>query len=544
MGPTLLWNSAAGLIWEASRIIIYGFTAFTLFLAAVAVYRLLLHPLARVPGPRLAALSNAWYAYHVRNGRTVELGRKLHQKYGEVVRVGPNELWFNSKEAFDTIYNTTKGFEKTDFYLATSLIIQRIDWRLQPHFYDSLDLLSERDAKRYRLQRRLIGRVYQTANILRHEEAIDSVLKQVIARLEGLQGQEIDLKEWMHIIAVECLGASVLSWSPGLLKDGTDWSSSSHSYLGWRRKSVLGLFPTMAKLGLRSKWVDWIFRDIWGLTFTSPDSFKSFFPDVGKRINRRIKAALVSRGPKVWKMTKVSKGSKGQESERQDLLADLIQLHKEKPEFTEMYLRKMAVTNFGAGHETMASTLTSIVAMIGTHANVQKRVAEEVRSLNDPASCANASNLPYMRAAAREAMRLNPVLSMSLPRLVPGSGLQLHGYFIPGDTTVGCNPVALHRNEEIIGPDPDSYDPDRWLDADLDEVRVMERYNLNWGGGARTCPGKNLAEMVVYKVVPALLTHFDVEVTLPPESDRPSYFLSMMSGVKARFQPVDKTDNT
>lgn len=65
-----------------------------------------------------------------------ELACTLHQKYGEVVRVGPDELWFTSMEAFDKIYSmfrsfimeffdllalifligSTKGFEKSDFY--------------------------------------------------------------------------------------------------------------------------------------------------------------------------------------------------------------------------------------------------------------------------------------------------------------------------------------------------------------------------------------------------------------------------------------------
>ena len=71
----------------------------------IGAYRLFSHPLSRVPGPRLAAVSSAWQAYHARNGRMVELGKTLHRWYGPVVRVGPNEVWFNSKEAFQAIYS-------------------------------------------------------------------------------------------------------------------------------------------------------------------------------------------------------------------------------------------------------------------------------------------------------------------------------------------------------------------------------------------------------------------------------------------------------
>jgi hypothetical protein len=75
-----------------------------LCLLFTAIYHLLLHPLARIPGPRLAALSNIWQGLYVRKGRTRELGRTLHRTYGPIVRVGPSEVWLNSREAFKQIY--------------------------------------------------------------------------------------------------------------------------------------------------------------------------------------------------------------------------------------------------------------------------------------------------------------------------------------------------------------------------------------------------------------------------------------------------------
>lgn len=85
-------------------------TAFALLaVSAVASYRLALHPLSRVPGPRLAAITSAWYAYQIRNGHALQLGRSLHRRYGPVVRVAPNELWFASRDAFRIIYSQSAG---------------------------------------------------------------------------------------------------------------------------------------------------------------------------------------------------------------------------------------------------------------------------------------------------------------------------------------------------------------------------------------------------------------------------------------------------
>lgn len=71
----------------------------------LVLYRLFLHPLARVPGPKLAAISDVWHALHVRDGRMLQLGQTLHKKYGPAVRVGPNEVWFDSREGFQSIYS-------------------------------------------------------------------------------------------------------------------------------------------------------------------------------------------------------------------------------------------------------------------------------------------------------------------------------------------------------------------------------------------------------------------------------------------------------
>jgi hypothetical protein len=131
---------------------------------------------------------------------------------------------------------------------------------------------------RYRLQRRLIGPTYQISNLKRHEAAVDSVLDRVIAQLRLLQGAEVDLKEWMHIIAVECLGATVLSWSPGYLRHGSDFGSSTHGYNGWRMKTVFGLLPLAALAKILSPTLGRLVANLWDLTYQIPKNFKPFFP--------------------------------------------------------------------------------------------------------------------------------------------------------------------------------------------------------------------------------------------------------------------------
>ncbi|KAF2494401.1 hypothetical protein BU16DRAFT_463446, partial [Lophium mytilinum] len=69
---------------------------------AAAFYRLYLHPLAHIPGPKLAALTHWYEAYYdvVKKGQYVfEIGR-MHKKYGPIVRVGPNEVHILDSEYY------------------------------------------------------------------------------------------------------------------------------------------------------------------------------------------------------------------------------------------------------------------------------------------------------------------------------------------------------------------------------------------------------------------------------------------------------------
>lgn len=263
-------------------------------------------------------------------------------------------------------------------------------------------------------------------------------------------------------------------------------------------------------------------------------------------------------------------------------MTDLIELHEARPDdFPQDHLRRMAMTNFGAGHETLTSTLTSVLVMLGTHAeSAGVRVQAECRSMTkfaaaergsatvvpyDAVVCTRSSaGLPYTVAAIREAQRLHPVIGMSLARVVPPGGAVIDGHFLPAGTTVGCVPAALHRNRALFGDNADEFVPERWLStptpggavaggqkttgedtpqptaaATTGGVPVLERDrypSLAWGGGARTCPGRNLAELILLKAVPTLVREFDLHlVHVPPEEEMRTYFMAMMTGVRVRF---------
>ena len=94
-------------------------TTLCLLPVAVVVYRLFFHPLARIPGPKTGAITTLWFAYQARKGRARELTQMLHDKYGPIVRVTPNMVWFNTAEGFREVYSKGHGYEKVDSSMLT-----------------------------------------------------------------------------------------------------------------------------------------------------------------------------------------------------------------------------------------------------------------------------------------------------------------------------------------------------------------------------------------------------------------------------------------
>lgn len=88
------------------------------YVLGLIVYRIYFHPLAKYPGPLLAKISDLYSTYHaLRGDRHLEFWR-CHEKYGNVVRFGPNSLSFNSNTALKDIYGFKSNARKADFYKA------------------------------------------------------------------------------------------------------------------------------------------------------------------------------------------------------------------------------------------------------------------------------------------------------------------------------------------------------------------------------------------------------------------------------------------
>ncbi|PVH87163.1 cytochrome P450 [Cadophora sp. DSE1049] len=179
-----------------------------------------------------------------------------------------------------------------------------------------------------------------------------------------------------------------------------------------------------------------------------------------------------------------------------DIAAKLLQLQAEKGQLTDKWIMGMCMTNYGAGVETIGLTVSALVNNIVSY-GWQERIHQELDSARKAGKLSNPpklremkEHLPYLNACLSESQRLHPGVGMPLLRTVPEGGSELEGHFLPAGTSVGINLWVFSRKKELYGEDADIWRPERWLEYSPEKLKYLETYNITFGTGARSCPGK------------------------------------------------------
>lgn len=209
-----------------------------------------------------------------------------------------------------------------------------------------------------------------------------------------------------------------------------------------------------------------------------------------------------------------------------DLLSKFAQAAYDHPEFMDDTRILTACTSMVfAGSETTAISLSSVFYFLVKHPQVYTKLMKElddavangtVESRADKTvSWSESQKLPYLDAVIQESFRMHPAAGLILERIVPPQGMDILGNFIPGGTIVGCNAWVLHRRPEVFGADVDSFRPERWIEASPEKLKEMKATMFQFGAGARTCIGKNISLLEVYKLVPSFLRRFEASQIFP-----------------------------
>ncbi|EKG22337.1 Cytochrome P450 [Macrophomina phaseolina MS6] len=201
------------------------------------------------------------------------------------------------------------------------------------------------------------------------------------------------------------------------------------------------------------------------------------------------------------------------------MLSKLLDARRSKPQLSESDIGLALTSNVTAGSDTTRISLSAMIYYLLTTPPALQRLLREMRDKVDAGEIDRAGigfqrvaeRWPYLQAVINEGLRLHPALGMLLPRVVPPQGLSFEGKHVPAGTEVGTSAWVIHRDPSIFGPEPDEFRPERWLDEE--NKHKMHRFFFAFGGGSRTCIGRNIAMLEISKVLPTLFLHFDIKFT-------------------------------
>lgn len=282
-------------------------------------YQRFLSPLAKVPGPFLASISRIWITKHSWDGDMNRVMIQLHEKYGNLVRTGPNEVSVASLPAIKKIYGAGSKFRKSDWYSI---------WQGHRKF----DLFAERDEGIHAGQRRLVSSAYSMSSLMDLEEYVNDVVNVFMAKMKEMQGQTVDMGKWTQLFAFDVIGEVTFSKRFGFLDSGEDDGSMATIKNALHCAAWIGQLPALY-------WIHDYLTPIFGNHLAIAARHGSL-----RQFALREVEARKQRG-----------------GDEKDLLSKLFAVQKEKPEYDYMGVVSMATSNIFAGSDTTAISTRAII---------------------------------------------------------------------------------------------------------------------------------------------------------------------------------------
>ncbi|KAH7927161.1 cytochrome P450 [Leucogyrophana mollusca] len=184
------------------------------------------------------------------------------------------------------------------------------------------------------------------------------------------------------------------------------------------------------------------------------------------------------------------------------------------------------LTFLGAGHDTIASSLTWTLSLLAKHKAAQDKLREEVTSLvaeTPRPDYRSLKELPFLEAVIMESLRLYPPLPMTIRKA--GKDTEVDGVFVPKDTLIYVPIRVLNTWHEYWGDDAEEFRPERWksLPETYNPVYSMFSFLV----GPHACIGKTMAMMEMRAVLAILIAKFEFDLVDPSQVAIPRAGITM-----------------
>ncbi|KAI1366623.1 cytochrome P450 [Xylaria arbuscula] len=440
------------------------------------VYNLKFHPLSKYPGPKIAIVSNIWWAWNSISGRYPWVIEETLRRYGDVVRIAPNELVFLTPQAAKDIYLAQENHLESFVQVG----------------YDALDtgdngISGEPNPIRHREVAKKLAPAFSNKNLMAKEAVIQRHMNQFIEKMEHLQRKDIELRQWSDWLALD-LSAEMTY--------GQDWGQVATLKLNLflTLSQITRKFKIIARMILTPLMYLSIPPSIW---LTIPNLITKNANDLQQRIDRR--------------------GN----TEHLDYVEQLLPFNKPIPEKKELFhIQNVAGQLLLASWQPLANQFYTIILFLLKEPDVYEALVSEVRTaFSDDSEITigslAAGNLRYLQACVSEGLRMHAETVDGLPRISPGAIVD--GHYVPQGVICQISYFSATRSSRFFH-EPLKFRPERWLPPDDlrfdpafkdDDLKASKPFSQ----GLRGCPGGSIAMAIVRLFIAKIVWRFDLETT-------------------------------
>ncbi|EXJ83291.1 hypothetical protein A1O1_06910 [Capronia coronata CBS 617.96] len=466
---------------SASNLVCAAFVSWLLYLLAGGIYRLYFHPLAKFPGPKLAALTGWYEFYHdiIHRGCFIWKLQELHDRYGPIVRITPDELHIRDSDYYDELY--APASKKRDKYEG---------WVTMAGAPASSFATASHSL--HRLRRSALNPFFSKRSVNQMESLIVANIERLCKRFE----------EAIKTAEVIRLDAAYMALTMDIITQAafgeTDNCLAEPDFkLAWKETVIAG-----SANGVFLRQFPWALPIL-----------KAVPLYVLQMLNPPAVSLLAWQHMVRAQVDAVIAENKAGEKSHGTIFQALLDSDLPPEEKSADRLQDEAQTLVGAGSETTAKSLSVITFYLLDDRKKLDKLRAELKSVmptpDSPVSLTVLEQLPYLTAVINEGIRLMYGVTTRLPRVSPNEPLKYKDWIIPPGTPVSESNYFVHMDRAIF-PNPEQYDPDRWLRAAKEGFR-LDRYLVSFSKGSRMCVGINLAYAELYLTLAIIMSRFDME---------------------------------